>query len=44
VTERSASGGDAQSVTRHATAYLTLERADTETGWRLVTFSLGGPL
>jgi hypothetical protein len=24
-----------------ATAYITLERAETETGWRIVTFSLG---
>lgn len=26
---------------RRATAYVTLERAETDTGWRLVTFSLG---
>lgn len=26
---------------RRATAYITLERAGTDTGWQLVTFSLG---
>jgi hypothetical protein len=29
---------------RRETAYVTLERAATDTGWRLVTFSLGPEL
>jgi hypothetical protein len=29
---------------RRATAFVTLERAATDTGWRLVTFSLGPAL
>jgi len=36
---------DGRDVTRRrATAFVTLERADTATGWRLVTFSLGPAL
>lgn len=44
MTERSASDGGAQGVARRETAYVTLERTATDTGWQLVTFSLGPTL
>jgi len=38
-------GDESATVTgRRATAYITLERATTDTGWWLVAFSLGPEL
>jgi len=44
VTEGQASDDDGSAGGRRATAYITMERAATDTGWRLVTFSLGPEL
>lgn len=46
VTVREGRAGDEYGAgsARRATAYITLERAATDTGWRLVTFSLGPEL
>jgi hypothetical protein len=41
VTEAETEGGSGTESRRRATAFITLERATTDTGWRLVTFSLG---
>jgi len=44
VAKRQAPEEDGTATGRRATAYITLERATTSTGWRLVTFSLGPQL
>jgi hypothetical protein len=40
VTEGETPDGATAVTGRRTTAYITLERGDTPTGWRLVTFSL----
>jgi hypothetical protein len=44
VTEGRTEDESATVTGRRATAYITLERATTDTGWRLVAFSLGPEL
>jgi hypothetical protein len=44
VQEDRAGDQESEGAARRATAYITLERAATDTGWRLVTFSLGPTL
>jgi hypothetical protein len=41
VTEAEAPHENGTVTGRRATAYITLERAESVTGWRVVTFSLG---
>jgi hypothetical protein len=44
VTQGQAPDENGSATGRRATAYITLERAQSATGWRLVTFTLGPPL
>ena len=44
MSEGQAPNEDGTVAGRRATAFITLERATTDTGWRLVAFSLGPEL